>query len=440
MTSSSSSPGGIVVRRPVRAHPRPPPTGELTVACPPAVVGWNAAGPAGWLQYLVPLAGSGGSLAFLFAAPDPRPGWLVGLVLGVAGASVVAGLALRLVERRAPRRARRRERARYLGHLDQTALRADHRAAAQLAAAEHLHPDLPLLWATVERTDRLWERRPTDTDFLTVRVGRGPVPLAPPARLDRPADPLVEHDPELLAAAERLVRRATHLPDAPVVVPLRQLAVVALTGPPARVRALARAVVCQLAVFHAPDDLRLLAAHPAWRWIERLPHCAGAAPHLVAVVDTTDPPGVGPSPGPDDRPSPGRADAITADALLERTAAAGGTVIWLADTTSGEPSELSVRVRLDDRGWASLQETAPGGRVVGGIRADAADLAFCDTPARRACATCSTCPTLGPPRTTPSTLGPAPATPAAGCRRVPAPGSSGCRSASPPVGTRWSST
>jgi S-DNA-T family DNA segregation ATPase FtsK/SpoIIIE len=382
MTSSSSSPGGIVVRRPVRAHPRPPPTGELTVACPPAVVGLRAAGPAGWLQYLVPLAGSGGSLAFLFAAPGPRPGWLVGLVLGVAVASVVAGLALRLVERRATRRARRRERARYLGHLDQTALQADHRAAAQLAAAEHLHPDLPLLWATVERTDRLWERRPTDTDFLTVRVGRGPVPLATPVRLDRPADPLVEHDPELLAAAERLVRRATHLPDAPVVVPLRQLAVVALTGPPARVRALARAVVCQLAAFHAPDDLRLLAAHPAWRWIERLPHCAGAAPHLVAVVDTTDPPGVGPSPGPDDRPSPGRADAITADALLERTAAAGGTVIWLAETTSGEPSELSARVRLDDHGWASLQETAPGGRVVGGIRADAADLAFCDTLAR----------------------------------------------------------
>src|SRR5512132_1276974 len=129
MTSSSSSPGGIVVRRPVRAHPRPPPTGELTVACPPAV-GWNAAGPAGWLQYLVPLAGSGGSLAFLFAAPDPRPGWLVGLVLGVAVASVVAGLALRLVERRATRRARRRERAPYPRHLALPALRANHRASA----------------------------------------------------------------------------------------------------------------------------------------------------------------------------------------------------------------------------------------------------------------------------------------------------------------------
>jgi DNA segregation ATPase FtsK/SpoIIIE, S-DNA-T family len=397
MTSmgSRAAPGpGIVVRRPVRAHPRPPATGELTVAPPPAV-GWKAAGLAGWLQYLVPLAGSGGSVAFLFAVPGPRPGWLVALVVGAAGASLVAGLALRLVERRATRRARRGERARYLGHLDQAALQADHLAAAQLAAAEHVHPDLPRLWATVERTDRLWERRPSDPDFLTVRVGRGPVPLATPVRLDRPADPLTEHDPELLAAAQRLVGRATHLPDAPVVIPLRRLAVIALTGPPARARALARAVVCELAAFHPPDDLRFLAAwppaaDPAWRWMERLPHCAGAGPdgaragpggappHLVAIVDLLDRAGVD-RPSPAGRPPPAGPGGIAAEELPGRTAAAGGTVIWLAETVAGEPSELSLRVRLDDHGWATLQETTPGGRVVGGIRADAADLAFCQS-------------------------------------------------------------
>src|SRR5215216_8066031 len=128
-----TGPSGVVVHRPVRAHPRPPPAGELTVASPPAV-GGNASGLAGWLQYLVPLAACGGSVAFLFAFPSPRPAWLVALVVGAAVASVLAGLALRLVEGRAIRRARRRERVRYLGHLDQTARRADHLAAAQLAA------------------------------------------------------------------------------------------------------------------------------------------------------------------------------------------------------------------------------------------------------------------------------------------------------------------
>ena len=386
---ADTDPSGVVVHRPVRAHPRPPPTGELTVASPPPV-GGNASSLAGWLQYLVPLAGSGGSVAFLFAVPGPRPGWLVALVVGAAVASVLAGLGLRLVERRATRRARRRERARYLGHLDRAARQADHLAAAQLAASEHVHPDLPLLWATVERTDRLWERRPADADFLTVRVGRGPVPLATPVRLDRPADPLAEHDPELLAAAEHFVGRATSLPDAPVVVPLRQLGVIALTGPPDRTRALARAVVCELAAFHAPHDLRFLVAHPptahpAWQWLRWLPHHpgagpVGAVPHLVAIVDAPGPPG---------------------DELLERTAAAGGTVLWLAETVAGEPSELSLRIRLDDHGWATLQETTPGGRLVAGVRTDAADLAFCETLARHLARR-----RLERPATTPEPTGP----------------------------------
>jgi S-DNA-T family DNA segregation ATPase FtsK/SpoIIIE len=381
-----------VVRRPVRAYPRQVPAGGLTVASPPTVAG-NASSLAGWLQYLVPLVGSGGSLAFLFAVPGPRPAWLVALVAGAAVVSVVAGLALRLVERRMTRRARRRERARYLSHLNRTALQADHLAATQLAAAEHVHPDLPLLWATVERTDRLWERRPADDDVLAVRIGRGPVPLAAPIRLDRPADPLVEHDPELLAAAVQLVRRATRLPDAPVVIPLAGPGVVALTGPPDRARALARAIACELAAFHAPDDLRLVAAappgaRPAWRWMELLPHCggggsAGVRPHLVVIIDAIGRWDDDSAPGAEaTSPTRSLSDA-TADELLERTTEAGGTVIWLAETVSGEPSELSMRVRLDDHGWATLQETAPGGRLVSGIRADMADLGSCETVARR---------------------------------------------------------
>ena len=231
------------------------------MAAPPTI-GWTASSLAGWLQYLVPLVGSGGSVAFLFAIPGPRPAWLIALVVGAAVASVVAGLALRLVERRSARRARRRERSRYLAHLERVAIQANQLAAAQLAVAEHLHPDLPTLWATIDQTNRLWERRPSDADFLTVRVGRAPVPLATPARLDTAGGPLAEYDPELLAGGEDLVRRAGWLPDAPVTVPLRQLPILALTGPPARTRALARSLVCQLAAFHAPDDLQIHATHP----------------------------------------------------------------------------------------------------------------------------------------------------------------------------------
>jgi S-DNA-T family DNA segregation ATPase FtsK/SpoIIIE len=244
------------------------------VAAPPTV-SWPGPAAAAWLQYLVPLLGGAGSLAFLFAVPGPRHPLLVVAVAGTAVASLALGVALRLHERRTARRARRRERSRYLAHLAQVAAAADRLATAQLAAADHLHPDPPRLWTLVCRAERLWERRPADGDFLSVRVGRGPVPLHAPVRLDAAGGPLVERDATLLDAAQTLVRRAAWLPEAPVTVPLRRLGVLALTGPRDRVLALARALLCQLAALHAPDDLRILAAFPpaalpAWEWLMRV--------------------------------------------------------------------------------------------------------------------------------------------------------------------------
>ena len=59
------------------------------------------------------------------------------------------------------------------------------------------------------------------------------------------------------------------------------------------------------------------------------------------------------------------------------------TVVWLAATTADEPSELSMRIRVDDQGFATLLETVPSGRQVTGIRADSASIATCETIARR---------------------------------------------------------
>jgi ESX secretion system protein EccC len=398
---------GFLVHRPVRAHPPPMPAADLTIAAPPTV-GWTAGGAAGWLQYLVPLLGSGGSIAFLFAVPGPRPAWLVVLIIGAAVASVVAGLGLRLVERRAARRSRRRDRSRYLAHLRQVASRADHLAATQLNIVEHLHPDPPTLRAVVH-TDRLWERRPADSDFLTVRVGRGPVPLANRARLDTADGALLEHDPELLEAAEEVVRRTAWLPGAPVVVPLRQLDVLALTGPAATTRALARSLLCELAAFHAPDDLRIHViappdADPTWAWTNWLPHTRDptvtrsqppsslfsdirdqidARPHLLTILDLAEPISDTDLSAVSSTPS-GRAAAEARIAeLLQRSTAPGVTVVWLAETTAGEPSEISMRIRIDHQGYATLLATTPGGRQVTGIQTDSAHLAYCQTLARR---------------------------------------------------------
>src|SRR6266487_157473 len=191
--------------------------------------------------------------------------------------STGAGLALRLLARRAAERARRRDRGRYLAHLQDVADGVARVAALQRAAAEHLHPDLAALLPLVDARDRVWERSPPDQDFLQVRLGRGPVELAAPLRLDLGRDPLADHDPELLAQARDVARRSSPLQGLPVIVPLRRLGVLTVRGQPEAARSLTRSILLRSAAFHAPGDLRILAlypmdAAPAWDWLKWLPH------------------------------------------------------------------------------------------------------------------------------------------------------------------------
>ena len=111
---------------------------------------------------------------------------------------------------------------------------------------------------------RLWERSPQDQDFLRLRAGTGDL-LASTVNLrggssGGPYDPAGDSAP--------VVR------DVPVAVPLADLGVLGIAGPPREPPALAWAV-SQLAILHGPSDLRLvlLTEEPAaWRWARWLPH------------------------------------------------------------------------------------------------------------------------------------------------------------------------
>ncbi len=418
----------FAVHRPPRSYPRPVPTDEVVLAPPPA----RPEGIAGWPASLLPLLGSAGSL-LLLGATGPRRRWLVLVIVASLLLSLGAGLVPPLRRRRAARRAR----ARYLDHLGAAARTLDRVAAVQRDAAEHLYPDLPAILALVGVGERLWERRPVDEDFLSVRVGRGPAPLAAPVRLDHGPDPLAEREPGLLAAADDLLRRASRLEALPLVVPLRRAGVLAVTGPPSPARALARFLLAQVAAFHAPEDLRILAAYPAadaqpWGWLKWLPHVRDrAGPGTVVpacLLATTGeqlsahlerevrprlaggarsarpagapasaglsaaPPGAGPSAEPTgahllvvlDGFSPRGAlwRLPLLDELLLRAVELDATVLCLVGRRADEPTELRARIELDGAGGMVLQETGPGA-TERWARADAADGVWCEAIARR---------------------------------------------------------
>ena len=105
---------------------------------------------------------------------------------------------------------------------------------------------------------RLWERSPSDEDFLDLRLGSADLPSG-----------VVDLRGSAPDESEPLVRGV------PVPVALRTLGVLGIAGPAGLSRPALMWVAAQLAVLHSPRDLRffVLTEEPgSWRWARWLPH------------------------------------------------------------------------------------------------------------------------------------------------------------------------
>lgn len=254
------------------------------------------------------------------------------------------------------------DRVDYLGYL--SGLR---RAVGQTAVAQHsslnwCHPDPETLW-TLIGGPRMWERQPADADFCLVRVGVGTRPLA--TRLVAPETrPGQLSDPVTVTALGHFIHAHSTITDAPIVMGLRGIATVTMDGDLTRVRGLLRAVICQLAVLHAPDQLLIVGAvsdrnRAHWDWLKWLPHnqhpslsdAVGSArmmypspaeaqraldgaglPHLVVIVDL-------------DERAARTADAIESATMIEVGAGCAGTALTI--THSGEAQALVCPDQMD---------------------------------------------------------------------------------------------
>jgi S-DNA-T family DNA segregation ATPase FtsK/SpoIIIE len=161
----------------------------------------------------------------------------------------------------------------YLRHLAGLRRRLRDAATRQRRGLYYRHPDPDQLWSTVD-SYRLWERRPGDADFAVVRIGIGP--QAPALAVRAPAIRSAEDlEPLTAGALARFLDTYAVVPDLPVAVSLPSFGRVHLAGDGAR--GLVRAMLAQLAAFHAPDELLIaVGAGPGrrgcWEWVKWLPH------------------------------------------------------------------------------------------------------------------------------------------------------------------------
>lgn len=149
---------------------------------------------------------------------------------------------------------------------------------------------------TLRSGTRLWERRPEDDDFATLRLGIGTRPSTVHYELSQTdgAIPTPLHQ-----LAQRLADDSLYLHNAPITIPLRRLPEkedeedeankdketapppnptihsLGIAGEKTAVYAHANALIAQYTTFHSPHDAKLFilaSTAAAWQWAEPLPH------------------------------------------------------------------------------------------------------------------------------------------------------------------------
>jgi S-DNA-T family DNA segregation ATPase FtsK/SpoIIIE len=259
--------------------------GDITVEAPPEVPKAVPANPIARLLPVAMLVATGGMMALYFTsgtATTRGPMFMFFPVMMLASVFGSLAYGTRGANHTAQLNEDRRD---YLGYLD-----ALDQAVAKTAADQHrsqhwVHPDPEALW-TLPGGRRMWERRSDDPDFCHIRVGRADQPLST-TLVGPDLGPIDGLDPVTTTAVQRLIRRRSLAADVPVAVPLRSFSAVTVDGEPAAARALLSAMVCQLAVLHSPEDVRIATvvgptSEGDWEWLKWLPH--HQHPHLTDAL------------------------------------------------------------------------------------------------------------------------------------------------------------
>lgn len=261
-----------LVHRPARSTRPLAPTEPRTIEPPPNLPEGKMGSAA---TALLPMAGVMGSVVMMTVIRNSQFAAIGAIVLVFA---LLGAVALFLSQRGKAQRTRRTQRERYLEYVEEQreelgAVERERREMARL-----LSPAPLALYDLVRDPARLWERRRADADFLRVRVGTGDVPVQELAiGQDNAGGVLTPPDPFMLNEARALQARFAVTADCPLTVPLDRVGNVSIVGDREGVLRVARTLLAQAAVTHAPDDVAIALGVPGdqltcWEWAKWLPH------------------------------------------------------------------------------------------------------------------------------------------------------------------------
>jgi len=181
----------------------PLPQGEVKIPAPPTV---NPLPKLSWFQALLPLAGV---FVMVGIYGGVRGDWTMAIAMAaMSGFSVVGSIVGKLIQRKNHKKQVEENEAAYAAALSQKRAELEHLRSEQKRIRTDTDPDLATLLARSRSRDRrLWERRPEDADFLSIRLGIGNLPSTVVVSAPHPDMP----DPRLKEAHTMEAVSYTHL-------------------------------------------------------------------------------------------------------------------------------------------------------------------------------------------------------------------------------------
>jgi DNA segregation ATPase FtsK/SpoIIIE, S-DNA-T family len=373
-TTPSLSDGRIAVNRPPRVTSPGDPY-ERQFKAPPS----RARGPRLPLAAsLLPLA-AGVLLFVLLKSP---------VMLAVAALTPLMALSTFFSDRRGGKKSYAREAAEFRAELKRALAALDEALAAETEARRAEAPDATAVLARArELASTLWERRPTEEDFLRLRIGVADLPARSSLVVKDGGERELQQEVEAALSGRRL------LSSVPLTVDAAGAGVIGLVGPPASVSGLSRWLLLQAAVLHSPGELVVMAALTRtsmedWAWLKWLPHLRPDRVGLDADAVLTEEEQIegllsdlrelaaarrkhtdGSASDPQARPAHVlvlvEEDAAPARAVVERTLmeieGQGITLLWLGRRSHDLPGRTGAIVELDaERAVLSLTDVATG--------------------------------------------------------------------------------
>ena len=181
----------VIVRRQERREAPEMPHGEIVLQPPPEIPEVASDGLQQMLTYLPMLAMTFGMVAMMSGSGSGSLRWVGGGAMGLGmGGMALSQLARGKGDRKLRLNGQRRDYLRYLGQVRRQVRRA---ARAQRQALEWTSPQPAALWwvTAANQHARVWERRPPDADFGSIRLGTGTQQLGVRLVPRRPSPPRI---------------------------------------------------------------------------------------------------------------------------------------------------------------------------------------------------------------------------------------------------------